>query len=618
MSDKSIAMDWLKSIILFSFFVMCFTNIPAVLTDPIPYSFGSTVIYLGMYVSQNIFFSAVLALILFPIFYSVRPPILKILLSLPFFSLALLFSFMNAKVFAFWRLYVNSALLDMYFSKGGGSQIFEVHNAMYFWIIAVTVLFFFLALLLLLIAKWWRAESIRRPCFIFFGIVYGVVQLGFIALCHENNMRFLEYALKVPYFYDLSWVNVLQKMGAPVFPKQSNTVALQQTLSSDHRLIYPLHPLQYHVAKKPLNVLIIMVDSLRYDMINPMNMPHVFAFSRHTDQFLNNLSGGDCTRPGVFSLFYSLPSTYWHSAHTHRQESILVRAFYDNHYDFGLFASASLLSPPFNETIFANIKRLRTMTRGKNAIDRDRKITQEMDNFLNAHAQSQQPFFGFLFYDAPHAYNALTLHQPFSPIGFLNYFSINQSTSSHPLFNLYQNAVYFDDGLIEKVLQTLRHDHLSKNTVVIITADHGQEFNDDRNNYWEHASGFSKYQVRTPMLIAWPHRAPQLYHYQTTHFDLVPTLLKRVLGVSNSTSDYSVGDDFFSKKQPRDVIVGNYAYFALVTPKDSMQFHHSGLYRFTDLTMRPVHHNPLSEKEVNNMLGEMRKFYSSSSRIDNP
>lgn len=608
MKTQTPSLQWLSTLLLTCFLIICLTGVPALLTDPIPHTLPAFVSYAVAYFAQNILFVVLLGAILFPIFYLIRSDALKIMVSLPFVAFALLFSFMNAKVFAFWRLYVNSALLDMYFSKGGGSQIFEVHSVMYFWIIAVAALFVCLSFAILFFSRRIQFHFNFKPLFVFFLPLYCLAQMGFIFFCYQDNMRLLQYAMKVPYFYNLSWVNGLEKMGVSVFPKKSNTVKLQTVLSGYQKLHYPLHSLHYHLPSHPLNVLIIMVDSLRYDMVNANNMPNVTQFANHANQFLNNISGGDCTRPGVFSLFYGMPSTYWHSALEHHQESIIIRAFQDNRYHLGLFASASLLSPPFNETVFAHVKNLQTMTPGKTAMDRDRQITTEMQDFLNEQAKSHHPFFGFMFYDAPHAYNALTLHTPFHPIGFLNYFSINQNTPSKPFFNLYQNAVFADDALIATILQTVRDDHLLKNTVVIITADHGQEFNDYGNNYWEHASGFSKYQVRTPMLIAWPNRKPTIFHYQTTHFDLAPTLLKRVLGVKNPASDYSVGDDFFTKKQLKSVIVGNYAYYALITQNDIIQFHDSGLYRLTDLKMNPLRDNSPSQPKMDGMMNEIKMF----------
>jgi membrane-anchored protein YejM (alkaline phosphatase superfamily) len=414
--------------------------------------------------------------------------------------------------------------------------------------------------------------------------------------------------MKVPYFYDLSIARSLEAMSLAHFPKNSLSPKLQTILTDNMKLDYPLHPLQYHLPKHPLNVLLIVIDTLRYDMINPTNMPNVYQFAQHADQFLNNMSGGDCTKPGIFSLFYGIPATYWNAAIEHHQGSILIRAFQANHYQLGLYASAPLTSPQFDQTVFTTVKNLQITTPGATSLDRDAKITDEMQHFLNSAAKNHKPFFGFMFYDAPHAYNAVNLSHPFHPIGSLNYFSINNKTPITPIYNLYKNAVFADDQLVKKIFQTLKADHLSQNTVVIVTADHGQEFNDDHNNYWEHASGFSKYQMRTPMIIAWPHRAPNTFHNQTMHFDLAPTLLKRVLGVSNPSSDYSIGDDFFSKKQMPIVIAGNYSYFALITKNNIMQFQKSGLYQFTDLQMKPLKNKIDNQVALADALHDMKMY----------
>ncbi|MDP2514042.1 sulfatase-like hydrolase/transferase [Photobacterium damselae subsp. piscicida] len=50
--------------------------------------------------------------------------------------------------------------------------------------------------------------------------------------------------------------------------------------------------------------------------------------------------------------------------------------------------------------------------------------------------------------------------------------------------NRYKNALFYIDGLIAKVL---KHIDL-QNTIIVITSDHGQEFNDNKQNYWGHSA----------------------------------------------------------------------------------------------------------------------------------
>lgn len=610
--SRSHAFYFLLTSVIVSALLFSLCALPSFLTQPVPENFLHFLFYFLLYFSQNILFAFLLGVLLAPIFYGVSSDRLKIIIALPLVATALTFIFMNAKVYAFWRVFVNGSLLSMYFSKGGGSQIFEVHNTLYFWIAGVSISFMIVGAAVLFVSK--------RFCYLlnikkWFGLliaIYFSAQFLFIFLLTQNNMPFLQYAVKVPYFYDLSLARAVKLFDHDFFSKNTFTAKLQNTLSLHDKLFYPKHLLHYQKPAYPLNVLLIVVDSLRYDMINPINMPHVFRFAEHASQFLNNDSGGDCTRPGIFSLFYSIPATYWSSALQQKKESIVVRAFQDNHYQFGLFASAPLSSPPFDKTVFAHIASLQEKTSGASPLARDQNITREMQQFLKQAAHNHKPFFGFLFYDAPHAYNAIPLHQPFHPIQFLNYFTVTENTPITPHFNLYKNAVFADDQLLSTILSVVKKDHLSKNTVIIITADHGQEFNDNQNNYWEHASGFSQYQVRTPMIIAWPHRAAKLYYYHTTHFDLAPTLLKRVLGVTNPVRDYSVGQDFFNtKNKSDDVIVGNYAYYAVLAHNKIIEFHSSGLYRTMDMKMNPRQDVMLSASVKAAMLKQMRDYFYS-------
>ncbi|PJA04151.1 MAG: hypothetical protein COX72_01425 [Gammaproteobacteria bacterium CG_4_10_14_0_2_um_filter_38_22] len=600
---------WLLILVFLSVILFSFCALPAFFTDPVPPNLSTVFVSSLVYLAQNFLFACLLGLFLLPIFLWVRSDFLKAVIALPFLTATFFMYFVTCKVFSFWRIFISGNLLSMYFSKDS-AQVVDLNSKVYIWVFLIVTGFILISIFILWLSHRFRNHFKQIYSFSFFAIVYFVVQVGFVFFVRQDDVSFLQYTLKVPYFYDLSLVNMLNKLGLSVFPKSTLSAKLRNTLSDDHSVLnYPLHPLRYHLPAHPLNVLLIVVDTLRYDMINPRNMPHVFQFAQQANQFLDNISGGDCTRPGIFSLFYGLPATYWKKASAYRRESIIIKAFQKNHYQLGIFASAPLTWPAFDNTVFSHVKNLPLTTPGKTALDRDAQITADMQHFLKRSAKTKKHFFGFLFYDAPHAYNSLKLTKPFHPVASLNYFNVGRDTPRAPFYHLYQNAVFADDQFIQKIFVALKKNQLMKNTVVIITADHGQEFNDNHNNYWEHASGFSKYQVRTPMIIAWPNRAPHRYHEETTHFDLAPTLLKRVLGVANPAGDYSVGHDYFHiQKQPRFVLVGNYAYYALITRDHIFEFHHSGLYRTTDLKMNALPNARINQKVASLLIQQMKKY----------
>src|SRR5699024_3017075 len=117
----------------------------------------------------------------------------------------------------------------------------------------------------------------------------------------------------------------------------------------------------------------------------------------------------------------------------------------------------------------------------------------------------------------------------------VNYLTLDENTDVEPFFNLYRNSVHFVDALIGKALDKLRAQGMMDDTIIVITGDHGQAFNDTGLGYWGHNSNYSRYQTKVPLVIHWPGRqAPRRIGYFTSHMDIAATLMQRVLGVNNA------------------------------------------------------------------------------------
>src|SRR3990167_10991533 len=243
MENRTASWQWLLTLTFLNTLILCASGMPAVLTDPIPQSYLTNSFYFLVYISQNFLFACILGIILLPIFLLVKSDRLKIIFSFIPVTFTLLMCFMNAKVFAFWRVHVNGSLLHMYFSKGGGSQVFEVHDTMYVWIAMAVIVFLALSFLVIVISKKYQHYFNLKCWFGAFIFIYIIAQSAFIFLSMQNNMRLLQYTMKIPYFYDLSWVHGLQKMGVVIFPKKCLSTELHAILSDHQKLHYPLHPL---------------------------------------------------------------------------------------------------------------------------------------------------------------------------------------------------------------------------------------------------------------------------------------------------------------------------------------------------------------------------------------
>jgi len=277
-------------------------------------------------------------------------------------------------------------------------------------------------------------------------------------------------------------------------------------------------------------------------------------------------------------------------------------------YKPGIFASAKLVSPAFNETVFREIKNLPKTTKGDDPLVKDKAITKDFEEFID-HAKA--PFFSFIFYDAAHSNcDASALDGPFSPyIKTCNRILLGPNTPAEPYVNRYKNALYQDDKLIGRVFQKLKNKHMLENTVIVITGDHGQEFNDNKKGYWGHASNYTPYQVQTPLVVYWPNQAPKLIHHQTSHFDVAPTLLKHLLGVTNPVSDYSVGKELSSSLVQEYLLLSSYIDVGIYESDRITRIFPTGSYRIEDKTASVLPKAKLRVPILQRVLVQTKKFF---------
>ena len=113
----------------------------------------------------------------------------------------------------------------------------------------------------------------------------------------------------------------IQKMGFKPARKSQE----MQTVDAGSGLLYPREELKFSNPPKPLNVLMIVVDSWRYDMLQPDVTPNIWKFAGGSWVFNQHNSAGNCTRFGIFSLFYGLYGTYWHSFLAEQRGPVLIK-----------------------------------------------------------------------------------------------------------------------------------------------------------------------------------------------------------------------------------------------------------------------------------------------------
>jgi hypothetical protein len=345
-------------------------------------------------------------------------------------------------------------------------------------------------------------------------------------------------------------------------------------------------------------------------MLNPDVTPNIWKFAGESSVFNDHYSAGNATRFGIFSLFYGLYGTYWHNFLAEQRGPVLMSELKKRGYDLGVYASATLTSPEFDRTVFAEVRdSIELRQDGARPIDRDLQITSKMKRFFEER-DVKKPFFGFLFYDTPHSKQFPKEFDIFKPsVDSVNFMTLDKKKDPLPIINNYKNSLRFVDSNVGEIIAALEKNGQLNNTIVIITGDHGEEFNDLKLGYWGHDGNFARYQTRTPLVLHIPGASKQIYKHTTTSLDVVPTLMKELFACDTDPARYSNGT-YLTDSRPRSFIhVSTWDSFALVDNKRICIVENKGGTEVVDCDYRELPGEKLDPLLSREAMEGMSRFY---------
>lgn len=412
----------------------------------------------------------------------------------------------------------------------------------------------------------------------------------------------LEIARFLPGYIDLLSIFVTGENAMLVESTKARKIPVQSA-QMNMSLKYPLSKLEFAPHEKPMNLVVIVLDAWRFDIFNEQVTPNIYRLSKKAWVFSEHFSGGNATGPGMFSLLYGIPATYWTAMQSQHKSPVLLDEL-QNNYDVKIISSADLFSPPLSETVFQGIKDLQKKQQaGDNPTIRDKHVTQQFKNWVGDSMRMKKPFFTFLFYDSTHSY--CETENIGSPGMICNRLL---PKNKEILFTRYKNAAYFIDQQVQEVVSTLEMRGLQKNTVIIITADHGEEFDDNYVGYWGHASNYTPYQIKIPLVVYWPGKQPQQFSHRTSHFDIVPTLMTRLLGCKTKLSDYTVGTDLLDKKPRLPLIIGSYIDFGILESTRVTRVYTTGSYQIEKYNGKITHSDDINIAAMHHAFRDFTHF----------
>ena len=500
-------------------------------------------------------------------------------------------------VYQLYRFHLNWAMVDLFIN--GGSEV--IHFSLGMWLqisLLVCGIAALIAAILYIVLRWEKRIA-ALPFAVCFVVCFLAGNLTYALASASEKTEITWMAEYVPWARPLTMNRFLTKHGLIVKSQDDIKVT-----NEEKTLSYPLSPLRFDPVDKKKNIVFLVVDSLRSDMLTKEIMPNLWDISKNSIKFNNHFSSGNSTRAGIFGLFYGLPPSYWHSALRGSVPAAFITALQANGYAIEAFASARLTSPEFNRTVFATVPNIRISSKGNSSWERDLDSIASFEGWLGDKADS--PFFAFLFLDNVHAYSMSPDRKPkFVPYWKeVNHLKLSNDTDPTEYFNLYKNAVSDADENIGKVWMTLKSRGLLNNTIVVITSDHGEEFNDNKGNYWGHNSNFTDAQIKIPLIIHWPGMLGKEVDHLTTSYDITSTLMPEVLKCVNDVSDYSIGETLWMPKKRNWFISGSYQNSAIVEENRIVIINGKGGLEFRDRNYRPSR----NKKRTKNILDSISVF----------
>ena len=457
-------------------------------------------------------------------------------------------------IYQLYRTHIDIAMLQMTFLAGG--QVVQFSWTMMLQIFGLlAIIAVSLTLLAYLSVK---CSSLRKTAVLLSCLAVGVAVVTNVIHAYAfpiNMAGVLNVVNHVPLTAPLKMKKFFLKIG--VLTPQQIEESAQISAPFNTGFNYPKAPLTFEPPQQKLNVIMIYVDTLRRDFINEQTAPNITAFSKESLNFTNYISGGSYTKAGLFTLFYGLPANYWMNALSSHTQSVLVSALQANHYNIKIFNSSGLTQPPFNQTLFSSLKDL-TVRQEPTPWQRDKGATDDFIQWLKTNDNSK-PFFNFVFLDCIHGYSFPETEEEtfFTPYWeSVNHLALNNDFEPSAYINRYKNSLHYADKQIGNILAALKAHRLFENSVIIVSADHGESFNEEKLNLWGHGGGFTHSLVRIPLYIHWPGKTPRTYDHLASSLDMTATLLPDLLHCTTPVHDYSLGRSLWDES-PRDFVYSN-------------------------------------------------------------
>ena len=324
----------------------------------------------------------------------------------------------------------------------------------------------------------------------------------------------------------------------------------------------PAGPVPAALASRP-NLILVMVDTLRADHLScygakDVKTPHVCGLAEDGGTLFNGFSHASWTKPATATLLTSLvPSSHQTMSKTAAlPEGIetVAEALKAHGYETGGFVSNTNLAPSFgfaqgfDDYVYLGPDYLMGAQESSSKLILY-QVARRVYFKLVPHLR-----FGDFYQDSKvvnqHAYPWLERHKNSRFFLFLHYMDVHDPYFDHPydgkgidraahqhpdpskageMHRLYKGEIEYMDGNFGHFVAKLKTLGLYDNSVIILVADHGEEF-DEHGGFW-HGTTLYDEQIHVPFIVKWqkghPLARPDERGDLVRLIDVAPTLLAR-------------------------------------------------------------------------------------------
>lgn len=279
---------------------------------------------------------------------------------------------------------------------------------------------------------------------------------------------------------------------------------------------------------KPMNVLFVMLDTLRADRVgvygNPRGLtPHIDQLARNGSVFLNTIAQAPWTTPSHASLFTSLYPSETNCANAATKGNVLQEGyvtwaeyFQRNGYSTAAFTSGIQIrgAVGFHQgfDLYQDIEYDKAYSL--------ETIYEHLRAWLDHH--ETEPWFLFA-----HTY---AVHFPYKHQQYVDYRAIPRDWNDQIRIDrdTYDGGARFADEWVGILLRELKDRGLFDSTLVIIASDHGEELGErEMPQPAQHGHALYDEQLKVPLILHYPPKIPRgkTVAKQVRLLDLLPTVL---------------------------------------------------------------------------------------------